>query len=371
MSSQGFLPFGLSAVSVYRPPWGLDNRWFGPAMPRKFVHHTGIERRCVAWEDEVTLAVRAVRQLQQQVGCDLKECAALVFVSPSFVPLPLARRYLGPQAAEQERLQSAARQLARRLGMAPAAVVGLNWFCSGYSRAMEVVGRRILPRIDLAERQFILVATASRISRITDYGCPQTAGLFGDLATATLLTRPDEARYPPHFEVLYAAAQTSPAEGVYFDFKHREDVPRPEIEGGVATDPQRLVYWLDGMAIADAAPRAMAQAVAEALAATGLAASDIRTVIPHQAGTGIVKLTEMKLQALGLETEVLNGLTREVGNVSSCSIPFALEQRWNQLRGTIVCPTAAVGRPGRSELLRGCLVLKATPLHERQSQAAA
>jgi 3-oxoacyl-[acyl-carrier-protein] synthase III len=365
------LPFGLSAVSVYRPPWGLDNHWFGSAMPRKFVHHTGIERRCVAWEDEVTLGLRAVRQLQQQVGCDLKECVALVFVSPSFVPLPLARHYLGPEAAEQERLQRAARQLARRLGMTPAVVAGLNWFCSGYSRAMEVVGKRILPRIELGERQFLLVVTASRISRITDYACLQTAGLFGDLATATLISRVGDARHPAHFEVLYAAAQTAPAEGVYFDFRLKHDVPRPEVAGGVATDPQRLVYWLDGMAIADAAPRAMAQAVGEALAATGVATSDVGTVIPHQAGTGIVKLTEMKLQALGLQAEVLNGLTREVGNVSSCSIPFALEQRWNQLRGTIVCPTAAVGRPGRAELLRGCLVLRATKLHERQSQAAA
>lgn len=371
MSKEGFVPYGLSAVAVYRPPWGLDNDWFGSAMPRKFVHHTGIERRCVAWEDEVTLAVQAVRQLQQQTGCDLKECAALVFVSPSFVPLPLARRYLDPRLVQQERLQLAARQVARRLGISPPVVVGLNWFCSGYSRAFEVVGRRILPRAGLQDRQWVLVVTASRISRITDYGCLQTAGLFGDLATASLLAQRDHPRHPAHFEVLYAGAQSSPAEGVYFDFRVQQNVPRPQPGGGVATDPRRVVYWLDGMAIADAAPRAMAQAVAEALAATRLTPDEIRTVIPHQAGTGIVKLTEMKLQTLGLQAEVLNGLTREVGNVSSCSIPFALEQRWWQLRGTIVCPTAAVGRPGRAELLRGCIVLRATPLHERQSQAAA
>src|SRR5215470_2180933 len=99
---------GISAIAAYEPPWVLGNDWFGDTIPRKFVHHTGIEARCISLEDEVTMAYRVVKSLQRETGCDLKDCAALVFVSPSFVPLTVARQYLDRDRAEQERLRRAA-----------------------------------------------------------------------------------------------------------------------------------------------------------------------------------------------------------------------------------------------------------------------
>jgi hypothetical protein len=66
----------------------------------------------------------------------------------------------------------------------------------------------------------------------------------------------------------------------------------------------------------------------------------------------------MKLELLGIHGDVINGLTRDVGNISSSSVPYALEQNWNRLQGTIVCPTAAVGRPGSASLTQGCIVLQ-------------
>ena len=48
------------------------------------------------------------------------------------------------------------------------------------------------------------MVTASRISRITDYGCKQTAALFGDLATATLLAGRPLAEASPFFKLLIA-----------------------------------------------------------------------------------------------------------------------------------------------------------------------
>src|SRR2546430_17716130 len=99
---------GISAIATYEPPWVLGNDWFGDKIARKFVHHTGIESRPISLEDEVTMGLRAVRNLQREVGCDLRDCAALIFVSPSFVPLPVARQYLDRERAEQERLHRAA-----------------------------------------------------------------------------------------------------------------------------------------------------------------------------------------------------------------------------------------------------------------------
>jgi 3-oxoacyl-[acyl-carrier-protein] synthase-3 len=248
--------------------------------------------------------------------------------------------------------------------MPDCSAVGLNWFCSGYTRAFTMALRRVLPRLWLGADQFLLVVTASRISRITDYSCKQTAALFGDLATATMLAPAHSRKYPVHFDILYADARKQSADAPYFDFHLRQNVPTPQFGGGTEREDERLVFSLDGMSIADIAPRAMSTAVTQALQATGVRGDDIRFNIPHQAGAGIVRFTGLKLESSGVRGELINGLTQRVGNISSCSIPYALKQTWPRLTGLITCPTAAVGSPGVKEVSHGCLLLRATPHHD-------
>jgi 3-oxoacyl-[acyl-carrier-protein] synthase III len=362
---------GISAIAVHQPAWELDNAWFGAAMPRKFSHHTGIEARAISLDDEVTMGVAAVRKLQRETGCNLADCRGIVFVSPSFIPAAVARRHLDDVAADRERPGRAARQVVRELGLTRCRSIGINWFCCGYSRALSLAARRWAPRLGLRRDEFVLVVVATRISRITDYSNVQTAGLFGDMASATLLATPASRRHPVHFEIVHADAEKQPVPKPAFDFHVREHVPVPAPDGGTAHDDARLVYALDGMAIAEIAPRAMSAAVAKALAESGLAPGDVTFVVPHQAGTGIVRFAGMKLDELGVQGEIVNGLTRRTGNVSACSVPHALRETWSRLSGVIACPTAAVGSPGRPEALQGCVLLRSTPHHDRQSTVAA
>lgn len=365
------LPLGIAAIAVHQPAWQVENAWFGSTMPRKFSHHTGIEARSISVDDEVTMGIHAVRALQRETGCNLADCRGIVFVSPSFIPPSVARRHLDAEQALRERPSHGARALALSLGLPRARAVGINWFCCGYSRAMALVSRRWAPRLGMRRDDFLLVVVASRISRITDYACGQTAGLFGDMATATMIAPLGSRRHPAHFEIVHAAAEKQAVERPAFDFHMRDQVPVPTPDGGVARADHRLVYAIDGMAIADLAPRAMSTAVAAALANAGLAGEDVRFVVPHQAGSGIVRFTGMKLEEYGIGGELINGLTRRTGNVSACSIPHALKETWPRLTGLIACPNAAVGSPGRPEVLQGCILLRATPYHDRQSTVAA
>ena len=362
---------GISAIAVHEPSWQLDNGWFGDTMPRKFAHHTGIESRRVSLVDEVTMGLAAVRGLQRETGCDLAACRGLMFVSPSFIPASVARRELDPAAAAAERPGAAARRLTAALGIPRCRAVGINWFCCGYSRALELVQRRWAPKLGLRRHDYLLVVVATRISRITDYGCGQTAGLFGDMASATLVAPAGNRRHPLHFEIVHAAAERQPADRPAFDFHVGREVPVPAPRGGRLVVGERLVYSLDGMAIAEAAPRAMAAATAASLAAARLSPRDVDFVVPHQAGTGIVRFTGMQLDSLGVRGELVNGLVARTGNVSACSVPHALAATWPRLKGVIACPTAAVGAPGRPEVLQGCVLLRATPHHERQPSVAA
>jgi 3-oxoacyl-[acyl-carrier-protein] synthase III len=212
---------------------------------------------------------------------------------------------------------------------------------------------------------------ATRISRITDFGCRQTGGLFGDMASATLVAPTASQRHPVHFEILYATAEKQPADRPAFDFHVAPRVGIPAPDGGTIFADDRLVYSLDGMAIAEIAPRAMAAAVGKALAAGKRSGSEVNFVVPDQAGAGIVRFTGMKLEEHGVGGEVINGLTQRTGNVSACSIPHALRETWSRLTGLVACPSAAVGSPGKPEVLEGCILLESTPHHARQGKAAA
>jgi 3-oxoacyl-[acyl-carrier-protein] synthase-3 len=359
----------LAAVATYEPALQLANDWFGGTISRKFAHHTGTHSRRISTQDEVAMALAATANLQAESRCDLQDCAGVIFVSPSFIPATITDRYAAHAGVERERLQRAAGSFVRRLGISPRLMVGINWFCSGYAKALWLA-QRVAAAVSLQQSQFILIVTAGRISRITDFSCSTTAPLFGDLATATLLARVDSTRYPVHFKLLSAFAAKEPAPSPFFDFDLREDVLMPAEDGSQSRSRQRLVFSLDGLGIADVAPRAMARAVTRALTASQIPVDQVQHVVPHQAGTGIVRLTGMKLDQLGIRAEVVNGVTSEVGNVSSSSIPYALKQTWGRLGGIIACPTAAVGSPGKAEVSSGCVLLEAPASAVRMKKIA-
>lgn len=149
---------GISAIAVHQPGQEIENSWFGDMMPRKFAHHTGIEARGISFDDELTMGVQAVRRLQRETGCNLADCRGLLFVSPSLIPPEVARRHLPPAEAAQQRPGHAARQLADTLGLSQCRTVGLNWFCCGYSRALEVVAHRWGTRLGLRRDGFLLLS---------------------------------------------------------------------------------------------------------------------------------------------------------------------------------------------------------------------
>ncbi len=345
---------GISAIAIHRPPTRLENSWFGARMPRKFQQHTGTRSRLVSSECEIDLALRAIRQLQRDIQCDMQDCAGIVFVSPSFVPLDVVRKLTAREHWRQESLAVATRELSNALGLVNCWSHGINWFCSGYAKALAVVDRRHAYGPDLQRDQFILVVTATRISRITDYECPQSGALFGDLSTVTLLSRTDSQKYSVKLRLRHAFAEKQAASGTFFNYEVRGQVLGSTGERSL----NRLVFRLDGLGIADAAPRAMADALSKSLVAKHIQPQSVGVVVPHQAGTGIVRFASMKFEAEGVKSKVINDITGEVGNVSSSSIPFALKEKWDELDGLIACPAAGVGAPGRAEVTQGCILLE-------------
>lgn len=359
---------GLAAIETYAPEWVLPNAWYDSLMAKKFVKHTGIQARCISLDDEVTMAGKAILKLRDTIGLDLTQCAGLLLASPSLIPLSVANKYLPKSSVRQEQPNRLAWGLCQELSIRPRQVLGINGFCSGYAKAMQLIQTTMAPRLQLRPSEFILLVTASRISRITDFGCRQSGALFGDFATVTVISRSDSQQLPIHLELLDSQYERQPAPRAFFDFELRNDVLVPDPAHLKRRDKSRIVFSLDGMGIADTAPRAMAAAAASMAARNNLAPESIDHIVPHQAGLGIVRLTGMKLEEAGFTAEPVNGLTERFGNVSSGSVPLALKQNWDQLQGNILCPVAAVGAPGRAEVSQGCILLRAAA--RRRSMAA-
>jgi 3-oxoacyl-[acyl-carrier-protein] synthase III len=244
------------------------------------------------------------------------------------------------------------------LGIKPRKSFSTNSFCCGYARAISIVANKLGNSLELAAHEFILVVTASRISRITNYADSQSGPLFGDMATATLIAPMNSQHYPPKFEIIAAHVNKQSTSRPFFNFELQENGVQPERSGGKSASPNRVVFKLDGMAIADAAPRAMANAASNLANSVGLDPQDVQFIVPHQAGEAIVRFTEMKLRENGFSGEVINGLTRDVGNVSASSIPFAIKQNIDRLSGNIVCPAASVGQPGENHVMEGGILLR-------------
>jgi 3-oxoacyl-[acyl-carrier-protein] synthase III len=282
--------------------------------------------------------------------------------------MSIANRHWDRNRAREEQLNRAAHRFAESLEIRPRSVIGINSFCSGYARALALVKNKLLPTISLSATEFVLVVTSSRISRITDFSCKQSGALFGDFATATILSRCDSYKYPVSFEVVDALFNKRRVPRPMFDFSMKEDVLVPTPSGGRSYEPQRLVFSMDGMGIADIAPRGMAASAARIMESNRLSPDDVHHVVPHQAGDGILRLAGMKLEDAGLKVDVVNGMAKDIGNVSSSSVPSAIRSLWHELKGNILCPVAAVGAPGKCEVSEGCILLRATP---KQHSAAA
>ncbi|MEM8735717.1 MAG: 3-oxoacyl-[acyl-carrier-protein] synthase III C-terminal domain-containing protein [Planctomycetota bacterium] len=375
---------GIAAIETLKPTLQLSNDWFGDRFPRKFEKHTGIQQRGVFHDDEVTVSQRIVQSLLERTESHWSDCAGLVLACPALVPAATAHRYWNHDIVKNEQPNRLAQRLWNILNEAnesnqihPASsprrvetgtqestrpYIGINGFCSGYAQAMQIVLEQLRERKPLAAGQYYLVVTATCISRINDFSNPQSGGLFGDFATATMLRRMDCDRLSSKFELCDASYQRKEANRAFFDFEKIDTGLAPTPEGNSESIRERVVFKLDGMGIADTAPRAMADAAEDICQKNHMEPANVDWVVPHQAGTGIVRLTGMKLEQCGFSVEPINGLTANCGNVSSGSVPMALADHWDRLHGHIVCPVAAVGAPGKAEVSQGCILLRGTQL---------
>lgn len=256
-------------------------------MAEEVTRLTGIHsRRWLAdGEDPVSLGVLAARRA-------LADAA----VEPAELDLVICATTTPSQAAP-----SMACQIAARLGGTRAPAYDLSAACSGYLFAL------------CAAHDFLqahpsgraLVLTAEALSTRTDVRDFDTAFLFGDAATATVLATDTKAGPLLHRPVL-----SSKADGADALF--------------VPLTPEHGYLRMKGGRVFTEAVREMSAILDRACAAAGVSVADLDAVVPHQANGRILDAVEARVGR-----PVVRHL-RDIGNTSSSSIPLALEARLAQ-----------------------------------------
>ncbi len=257
--------------------------------PQDILRRTGIESR--RWvgdnEDAVSLAVRASQQLLDREGLTLDDLdlAICSTTSPTSVTPSMACRVInGLTSGKSEAMLQA---------------YDINAACSGYLYALQSG----YDYLQSAPHGRVLIVTAEVLSPLLNPADFDTAILFGDATSAT---------------VLYGEAHLEKAMARL----HRPEVSAKAEDGSTLSVP--LLHdgfiQMKGRRVFSEAVRMMVTSLNRTCERAGIGIDDLQLVIPHQANQRILDAIHNRIQ-LPVYSNI-----RTYGNTSSSSIPLCLTE---------------------------------------------
>ena len=190
-----------------------------------------------------------------------------------------------------------------KLGMKQGAAFDVQAVCAGFVYALTTADMFIR----CGKARTALVVGAEVLSRLLDWKDRSTCVLFGDGAGAVVL----QAAETPG--ILNTKLHTDGSQRCLLE------VPAHIGNGKIQGDPY---IKMDGQAVFKFAVKVLSEVVEEVLAESGLPASAIDWLVPHQANIRIMEATAKKL---GMSIDKVVVTVAYHGNTSAASIPLALD----------------------------------------------
>ncbi len=263
---------------------------------------TGISERRILEEDApiYTMAVEAARQAITDSGL-MPEDIDLILVTTS------TPDYLTP---------STSCIVQRETGAVNAAAFDLVAACSGFIYGMTVAQQFI----QTGYYKNVLLVSSEGMSRATDWSDRKNCVLFGDGSGAAVLGRVEDG-----YGILNTHIGANGAEGKYItipclymsdeDKRSREDYK------------QKMALWQDGQEVFKFAVKIMPYATEKVIEETDVSLDDVKYIIPHQANCRII---EGAVKRLGVALEKVYTTIKKYGNISSASIPVAMDDAYRK-----------------------------------------
>ncbi|SFS51580.1 beta-ketoacyl-ACP synthase III [Marininema halotolerans] len=261
------------------------------------VSRTGIRERRIASEDQASsdLAVEAAQRALDAAGITAEQLDLIVVgtVTPDMT------------------FPATACLVQDRLGAKKAATFDVSAACTGFIYGVSVAAQFIKTGV----YEHALVIGVDCLSRITNYTDRNTCVLFGDGAGATVLGPVEDGEGFLSFELGGDGA------GGHLLKQEGGGSRTPASEETVANNMHTIS--MNGREVFKFAVRVIGASSEAALGKAGLGKEDIDHLIPHQANMRII---DAAVDRLGISKErVVVNLDR-CGNMSSASVPVALDQ---------------------------------------------
>jgi 3-oxoacyl-[acyl-carrier-protein] synthase-3 len=207
-------------------------------------------------------------------------------------------------------IPSTASIVQHRLGARKAAAFDLEAACTGFVYALSVADKFIR----CGDCRHVLVVGAEVLSRWVDWTDRTTCVLFADGAGAAVLSADREPG------VLTTHLFADGSKGSHLSIPAGGS--RLPVTAQVMTAGQQYIK-MAGSETFKVAVKAMTDAAAVALEATGLCGDDIDLLVPHQANIRIISATA---QRVGIPMDRVMVNIDRYGNTSSATIPIALDE---------------------------------------------
>lgn len=263
---------------------------------------TGISERRILEKDEpiYTLGVEAAKRAIKDSGL-MPEDIDLIIVSSS------TPDYLTP---------STSCIIQKETGAVNAAAFDLAAACSGFVYAMTVAKQFI----ETGYYKHVLLVASEGMTRVTEWTDRNTCVLFGDGAGAAVLGKVEDG-----YGILSIHIGSDGTQGGSITipclYIPEEDVQRRPGFKNLRT------LWQDGQEVFKFAVKIMPMAAEKVIGDAGMTIEDIKYIIPHQAN---IRIIESAAKRLGVSMNKVYTTIQKFGNISSASIPVALDDAYKE-----------------------------------------
>jgi 3-oxoacyl-[acyl-carrier-protein] synthase-3 len=206
------------------------------------------------------------------------------------------------------------------LGAKNAFCFDLNAACTGFVYSLDLAGRYLAT--DGAEN--ILIVSTENLSKIVDYSDRSTCVLFGDGASAVVVTK----AAPGEASCLMSTVLGAEGQGGGYLVSAALSLEHPF----VTTDkvwPDRFNHQsgrflsMSGQDVYKFAVRSMTDSILQAAEKAGISLDELHFIVPHQANSRIVDAAARRLK---VDPAVMIQRMQDFGNTSSASIPICLDE---------------------------------------------
>ena len=261
------------------------------------VKRTGISERRILEKDEPAykLGVKAAQKAIDDAGLKPEDIDFIIVTTST-------PDYLTP---------SMSCIIQSEIGAVNAAAVDINAACTGFIYALKIAE----PLIISGFYKKILLISCESLSKVTDWEDRATCVLFGDGAGAVVIGAVEKG--------LGIVKTCVGADG---SIGHNLTIPccymnSSDIEK--RTHENKRVLWMDGSEVFKFAVKAMADAISKVLENSNFSIEDVKLIIPHQAN---IRIIDGAAKKLGISLSKMYTNLHKYGNISSASIPVALNE---------------------------------------------